>query len=91
MITREQVEQAKITWSKARLSALYAHKSLAQLKQLIKALIVIYRRLGFQVSDISQCFKIMMKTYTDNYKAALTHMDNMSVEYEILLEAFKKS
>lgn len=91
MITKVQIEQARILWEQARESAIHAHQSLSSLMQSQKALLDSYRAAGFPYSEATKQFEKFMEDHSERYKAALDHMDKMSNAYGEIFEQFKKS
>jgi len=89
MITDEQLELARKLWELARESAALAHQSWALLIQSQKSLLKSYRDAGFPFSEATKQFEMIMKSHSDAYKSALSHMDNMSHAYEEILNQFK--
>ena len=89
MLTKQQVELARKHWEQARESALLAHDAWALLIKSHHALRDSYLKAGFPLSDATRQFEEIMAGHSDRYKAALTHMDNMSEAYLKILNHFK--
>lgn len=90
MITKEQIEQTKTLWEQARESALRAHESWSLLMQSQKPLLDSYRAAGFPHSEATIQIEKFIEEHSEQYKAALEHLDKMSRTYGEILEQFKK-
>lgn len=91
MITKDQVELAKILWEQSKQSALHAHESWRLLTQSHSALINSLRTAGFPFTEATKQFENLMEEHSKQYKAALDHMDKMAIEYGEILEQIKKA
>ena len=85
MIHEAQVQLAKTLWEQARTAAMQSHQAWALVMSSQKALLESMRSSGVPFALAADQFNKLMDFQAEQYKAALEHMDKMSVEYQQLL------
>jgi len=88
MMTKFQVELAKILWEQSRQAALYADESWRILMQSQMNILDSFRNAGFPFAAATTQFDQFIEDHSRRYKAALEQMDKMANDY---FEAIQKN
>ncbi len=82
MIHEAQVQLAKTLWEQARTSAMQSHQAWALVMNSQKAILESMRSSGMPFALAADQFAKLMEFQSEQYQAALEHMDKMSLEYQ---------
>lgn len=90
MIDKAQIQLAKTLWEQSRTAALQAHQAWDLVMKSQKTLMDSMRSAGVPFALAADQFDKLMQFHSEQYKAALEYMDNMSAEYLKLIAQQKK-
>lgn len=85
MIHDAQVQLAKTLWDQARTAAMQSHQAWELIMNSQKTILESMRSSGTPFALAADQFAKLMEFQSEQYKAALEHMDKMSMEYQQLL------
>ncbi len=90
MVTKEQIEMAKLSCDWARQSAALANQYWALVLQSQKSIVNNMRQNGFPMPDMAKQFETLLEDHGEKYKKALETLDNSAKLYCELLDDLKK-
>lgn len=90
MIEKAQLQLAKTLWEQSRTAALQAHQAWDLVMKSQKSLMDSMRSAGMPFAMAADQFDKLMEFHSQQYKAAIEHMNKVSIDYGTLLEQQKK-
>jgi hypothetical protein len=90
MVTKEQIEMAKMSCEWARQSAALASQYWAMVLQSQKTIVNNMRQNGFPMPEVGKQFEALMQDHEEKCKKALETLENSAKLYCDMLEDLKK-